>query len=469
MYKERLHAYFQDHLGELLEDISTLVPINSEDMEPEAGMPFGRGPAQCLEAAGQIMKRYGFAVKNYDNYVVTADIGPVPRKLDILAHLDVVPAGEGWTVTEPFRAKIQDGRIYGRGTADDKGPAVCALYAIRAIQELGIPLRSGVRLILGSNEERGSGDLRYYYQKEKSAPMSFSPDADFPVINVEKGGLFAGFHSNTAAPSALPRLVKLQSGIRGNIVPDRATAMIEGFTLPEIQSAANRFMEQCAVTVTCVRHGEAVCVTVEGKTAHASTPERGENAITAMLELLASLPLAESETRDQLIALHKLFPHGDFHGKALSVDLEDAVSGKTTLSLNILQFEDGQFSGLFDCRACLAATDENTTDVVYGKLKENGFLPDSEDRGMYPPHHVPEESELVQSLLRAYSEITGKEGKPIAIGGGTYVHNIENGVAFGCAVEDVDNHMHGADEFMEIDMILQSCEIFAQAILNLCG
>src|SRR5699024_10557105 len=108
-------------------------------------------------------------------------------QLDILAHLDVVPAGEGWTVTEPFEPVEKDGRLYGRGTADDKGPAVAALYALRAVKELGIPLKKRVRLILGTDEECGSSDIQHYYAVEKEAPMTFSPDGAFPVVNIEKG------------------------------------------------------------------------------------------------------------------------------------------------------------------------------------------------------------------------------------------------------------------------------------------
>lgn len=469
MHRQKLHRYFVEHADELLRDVSTLVAINSEYMEPEEGMPFGKGAAKCVKAAGEMMEGFGFKVGNYDNYVITADYGPAPRKLDILAHLDVVPAGDGWTVTTPFAAKVCDGRVYGRGTADDKGPALCALYAMRAIKELNIHLKKGVRLILGSDEERGGRDLEYYYSKEKPAPVSFSPDADFPVINVEKGGLKAGFHTQPLVTNGPPKLITLKSGISGNVVPDRASAVVAGIPLVDIHRIAEQFMKQNSAKVTCTSDGDNVHILVEGKTAHSSTPERGENAITAMLAMLDQLPFAASEVSKRIHALHEMFPHSDYYGSALGVDLEDEISGHTTLSLNILEFSDNMFAGAFDCRACLLATNENTRDVIYETLKKHGFVLDSAEKKMYPPHHVPEDSELVQSLLQAYTAITGKVGKPLAIGGGTYVHGIKNGVAFGCSSEDEDNHMHGADEFMSIPAMLESCEIFAQAILNLCG
>lgn len=100
--------------------------------------------------------------------------------MDVLAHLDIVPAGDGWTVTEPFVPVVKDGKIYGRGTADDKGPAIAALYAMRAVKELGIPVKKNVRLILGTDEECGSSDIRHYYSVEEEAPMTFSSGRQLP-------------------------------------------------------------------------------------------------------------------------------------------------------------------------------------------------------------------------------------------------------------------------------------------------
>ncbi len=467
MYNAVLKNYFKEHQEELLSDVRRLVEINSERLEAEEGMPFGRGAAHCLDEAESMLRGYGFKVKNYDHYVVTADLGPEERTLDILAHLDVVPAGDGWKITEPFVMKCCDGRIYGRGTADDKGPALCALYAMRAIKELDIPLFGGVRLILGSDEECGSEDLDYYYETEPPAQMSFSPDADFPLINIEKGGLHSGFSSQMKTANNLPRVLSIKGGTKGNVVADYADTWLEGISRLEAERLAARFNAEYRTRFSVEEREGKIYVCARGETAHASTPEAGENAVTAILAYLAELPLFDDETHRKIKALNKLFPHGDYYGKALGVDIEDARSGRTTLSLNILSYDGEQLEGRFDLRASIEANDENTTEVIKQKLKEAGLTP--EEGCLYKPHIVDESSTIVKGLLKAYSEITGEEGKPIAIGGGTYVHGIENGVAFGCAKEGIDNRMHGADEFMEIEQMLISCEIFAQAIINLCG
>ncbi len=192
-YQQQIQQYFAAQRQKMIEDICKLVRIRSVGEEAEPGKPYGPGPAAALAQALDMAREMGFAVRNYDNYVGTADLNDQPTQLAILAHLDVVHEGTGWTVTQPYEPLEKDGKLYGRGTGDDKGPAVAALYAMKAVKDLGLPLTKNVRLILGTDEERGSSDLNYYFNIEKAPPMSFSPDASYPVINIEKGGLHSAF------------------------------------------------------------------------------------------------------------------------------------------------------------------------------------------------------------------------------------------------------------------------------------
>lgn len=143
----------------------------------------------CAQSDTARAGTFGLKPAILENKVVYVDMNDCPAQLDILAHVDVVPAGDGWSVTEPFVPLLRDGKLYGRGTCDDKGPAVAALYAMRAVRELNIPLKYNVRLILGADEETGCRDTDCYYSHFKEAPCSYSPDGEYPVINLEKGGL----------------------------------------------------------------------------------------------------------------------------------------------------------------------------------------------------------------------------------------------------------------------------------------
>ncbi len=467
IYEKELKEWFEAHFDEYLEDLKLLVSINSEKGEAKPDMPFGEGPEKALQAALGLFEKYGFRSENFDHYAITAKLNQEAVILDVMAHLDVVPAGAGWTVTDPFTLKVQDGRVYGRGTADDKGPALCALYAMRALKELGLPVTKGIKLILGTDEECGSSDMEYYFSKAPHALYTFSPDADFPLINIEKGALHSGFTMEYTPSVQLPRLLSVHGGVKINMVPNEASASAEGLDRKELDAVIGTVSAETGASFEIAENGETVTITAKGRNAHASTPEEGINAITALLALLSRLSFAPSKETDAIQAIAKLFPHGDFYGHGLGVDLSDERSGKTTLTLDILHLDNGSLSGMFDARVSIIANKENTADVISRRFEEAGLV--SMDNPMSEPHIVDENSPLVVKLLKAYSDVTGKDARPIAIGGGTYVHEIENGVAFGCAEEGVDNHMHGADEFMVIDQILKSCMIFAQAFLSICA
>lgn len=466
MYREKIDAYIDAHKQEMLDDICELCRINSEKMPYEEGMPFGPGPAECLDAALDMAEGYEFEVQDYDGFVGTIDLNDHDTQLDILAHLDVVPAGEGWKVTGPFEPLIKDGRIYGRGTADDKGPAVAALYAMRAVKELGIPLNKNVRLILGTDEECGGTDIDHYYQIEKEAPMTFSPDGDYPVVNIEKGGLNAHFTAEWEPSDALPRLISIQAGTKINVVPGTAQAVVEGVSVDVLEAAAKQVEEQTGVRFEFEYRDPGTTINGIGKGAHASTPEEGNNALTGLLTLLTALPLAPCAQTEKLKQLLALIPHGDIHGQNLGICMADELSGDLTLAFSMLTVNDRGLDGQFDSRCPICSNEDNVLKVINEKMTAAGIT-QHKDR-MKPPHHVDGNSHFVKTLLNVYEDYTGNEGKCIAFGGGTYVHNLKNGVAFGASMPGTDNCMHGADEFAVIDELVISAKMFANVIAKLC-
>ncbi|AWK52939.1 dipeptidase PepV [Clostridium beijerinckii] len=467
MYRKQIDDYFTINKDEMLNDICSIIKIKSDREEAIPGMPFGEGPAKALELALNLANGMGFKTKNYDNYVGTIDLNENEKGLDILAHLDVVPVSDDWKVTKPFEPLIKDGKLYGRGSADDKGPAIVALYALKAVKDLNIPLSKNVRLILGTDEECGSEDIDYYYKIEKEAPMTFSPDADFPLINIEKGRLASTFESQFEEDDTLPRILCVQSGVKANVVPDRANATVEGINKEEIIKYLESAQKKTKIKFTV--HEEAngqLIIAAKGTGAHGSTPQNGNNALSGILELLKDMPFAKSEGFNRLCAVQKLFPHGDFNGEASGIKMSDEISGKLTIGLNILEYTTKGLSGVFDCRAPICTTNENLRDVLRDNMKKENIILSSDD--MIEGHHVSEDSDFVRTLLKCYEEYSGKKGECLAIGGGTYVHHLKNGVAFGCTMPGTDNNMHGNDEFANIDELVLSAKIFTQAIIDLC-
>ena len=427
-----IRKYLEAHKQEMIDLLAELVAIPSIQGKAEEGAPFGREPARALEVMLKKCEEAGFKVDNVENYAGSADISDLPADLAVLTHLDVVPVGSGWT-TDPFvlRYEADTDKLIGRGAIDDKGPAVAAFFAARAVKELGLPLKKGIRLIFGTNEENGSADLAYYRKKRELPPMVFTPDGEYPLINAEKGMLRVYFSSDFDDDEIL----EIQAGTVINAVP-----------------------QFCTVTMDS-DEDEPVEAVYEGVSAHASTPEKGENAITQFLD-------GYSGENMLLCGLAELFPHGEFNGKNCGLGFSDELSGDMTCVLSMLNTENGRIYGGIDIRFPLDRKKAEISSFICGALESAGFTVDSCEG--VEPHCTDENSTFVQTLLKTYERVTGDKGRCIAIGGGTYVHEIEGGVAFGAEFPNEDGHMHSPDEFITAANLLKNAEIMAEAIAELC-
>ena len=185
---QKIDAYIAENKEQLLRDIAALVAIDSVEGTPEEGAPFGKGPRAALDKTLELAAGMGLATRNCENYMGYAELaGADPEKyLATICHVDVVPVGNGWTA-DPFKMRIQDGWLLGRGVSDDKGPMVVALYALKFLKEQGYELRYPIRALIGDNEETHMQDVEYYLKNYPAPVFCFTPDAEFPVCNGEKG------------------------------------------------------------------------------------------------------------------------------------------------------------------------------------------------------------------------------------------------------------------------------------------
>ncbi|MGN0443797.1 MAG: dipeptidase PepV [Acutalibacteraceae bacterium] len=466
MMTDRINSYFdrEDIRKAMLSDLETLIEIPSVLGEKEDGAPFGREPKRALLKMLEIAKRDNFLSENIDNYAGEINFSDKETALAVLGHLDVVPEGDGWTF-EPYKMTVKDGKIYGRGTSDDKGPVIAAYYALKAIRDMGIELKKNVRLIVGTDEETGSLDMEHYTSVRKMPPMTFTPDSSFPVTNCEKGRFSKSFTCDF--PEEEKGILSFDGGCASNAVPGKAKAVTKGFSLITTLSAVSSVKKKTGVNFeTKTLSGDRIEISAFGTGAHASTPELGNNAVTALISVLSKLD-RECKTVKIFKKLKKLFPHGVFDGSALGVKMSDDVSGALTLTLDVLKTENGVLTGVFDSRVPLCSNEENTAYKIRDILKKNGFT--ISDTEMVPGHYVDENSDFIKTLLKSYETFTGEKGYCEAIGGGTYVHEIEGGVAFGAIMPDTDTNMHGADEFMPVDELINAAKIFTLAIIELCS
>ena len=453
---DRIEELLQQDREEMMETVQKWVRIPSVRGNAAPGAPFGLEARRALDAAMADCQRFGLDTQIVDGYAGHADLGEGNTRdaLAILAHLDVVPVGDGWS-RDPFGAQRIDGKIYGRGTSDDKGPAAAALFAMRAVKEAGISLRRKVRLILGCDEECGSSDIRYYKQHVEMPRSGFSPDADYPVINIEKGGSHILFSADLAKEGL--QVLSMSVGERPNVIPGFASALVEGNenTAKKAEEAGEKLGFPVKATVC----NGAVIIETTGLTGHAAFPSHGRNAIGQMLLIFRELG-ARGALKELADAVGMTY-----RGENLGIAMRDDVSGELTGSLDIIRLENGHVDALMDVRYPVLFHPGRMFELLGQRLK---YLK-ATDAGTRPPHFVSDQTELVQELLEAYHEVTGGEKRTVAIGGGTYAQSMEEGVAFGALFPGETEMAHQADEYMSEESIFQNARIFARAIVRLAG
>lgn len=431
MEKNELNKYIEKEFDNIVSDLKDIIAVKSVSVKSsDKKMPFGSECAKVLEIFLKKAEKSGFKTNNIDNYAGTISFDEKEPELGILCHLDVVPVNEsGWTITKPFESVVKDGKIYGRGAIDDKGPAIAVLYAMKIIKKMNIKLKKGLKFIVGCDEENGSSDMEYYKQKENFPKYVFTPDGDFPVINFEKGMLRVKFSCNIENS----KVVSISGGNIINAVPEKAKVLFSD------DSVINEI----------------------GKSAHASTPQKGDNALTKLIDTL-SKKTNESVWKK----ISNLFPYGENDGKSLGIYSEDDETGKTTCVFSVADIKNSHFGGYFDVRFPKNVKLEEITKTIKNKLNENGF--DCEFILKEDYHYVSSDSDFVKKLLKVYESETGEKASPLAIGGGTYVHDIDGGVAFGAEFPGENNNMHGNDEFIKVESLKKSIRLYINAILEIC-
>ncbi|MCI2154514.1 M20 family metallopeptidase [Erysipelotrichaceae bacterium Oil+RF-744-GAM-WT-6] len=446
-------AMVSGYRNELVNKLAELVAIRSVESEPLPDAPFGAGPRDVLLLALKMLEEDGFRTVNLDNYAGYAELGEGDQVIGVIGHLDVVPAvqEDGWH-TDPFRAEIKDGIMYGRGVSDDKGAVVASMIALKVIRDLGVPLKKRIRLIMGTNEETGSRGLAYYVAKEGHVDYGFTPDGEFPLVNGEKGMVGAVYRSKST------QILNVEGGTARNIVCPRVNAEVRRNTYSS--KKLSDYFNNNNIDFSIEEKEDRAVITVFGKAAHASTPELGVNAIS---HLFAGLK--EAGLQDPFVDFYCSHFGTSTDGSGLGCACSDDY-GALTENNGMIRMKDGVIEGSIDIRFPVTMTSRQVLKMMEDRMEDDGGA--VEVIGTVEPLYFPPESQLVTSLMAAYQEVTGDtESTPLVIGGGTYAKGIHNTVAFGCAFPGKDYHIHDADEWVSIEDLLKQAEIYVHAILRL--
>ena len=448
---EQLYPQMEKHLLQLLSYPSVEAPSAG------TGAPFGQAVADALSYCLELAESLGLPTTNADGYLGTADMrGSSPELVGVLSHLDVVPANANDWQTPPFSPQVRDGRIYGRGALDDKGPLIASLYAGIALRDtINHPLTKTVRFMFGCNEESGFGCLKYYLQHHQPPSIGFSPDAEFPLIIGEKGICHFVLSSSWQSVQGAPlQICQITAGSAINIVPDRAEAVLElnGAELPD-----------AAPQISLTREGNLLHIKATGKAAHASTPEEGDNALARLLAFLAQLPLEPSGASCYIRTLARLFADSCF-GASLGVASEDEVSCLTVIP-SVLELD--AKGGTLRCDMRFPVT--HTGDSYQQQLSSLAaqYQMQLQILELQEPMYAGTDNPVAKKLLQAYRDYTGDLSEPLVIGGGTYAKALPGFLAFGPEFAHTPKLCHQANEYITQKDLLDAAKIYSRAIYAL--
>lgn len=410
-------------MNEMIEALQKLVSFQSIAKEEGPEYPYGKEVCGAKEYVLELAKSFGMRVEDVPGKYAYIEIGAGPRLIGILSHLDVVPAGDGWT-QDPFGGEIVDGRIYGRGTTDDKGPTIAVLYAMKALKEK-TTLSARIRLILGQTEENGEWrDIEAYTDAEEIPECGFTPDGDFPAIQNELGAMVFQVQMPQSG------FLQGEGGIAPNMVPARAWVKTEFGTYE-----------------------------ASGKACHGCAPWLGLNGISELME-----KVYQAEPENRFLRMYADLIGKTIYGEKLGIAAEDE-SGKLTLNVGLFEVRDETATLMVDIRYPA----KKNPDEISGSLVRQFSSYGASCECVYHvrPLYTPSDSPVLGALLSAYREVTGDDSRPISIGGGTYAKAMPNMVAFGPNFPGHENREHMEDEYILVEDFLKLEEIYERALAYL--
>ena len=453
-----------NHKEDLLKDLFELLSVRSilgTDITEET--PFGSGPREALDLILSFGERDGYKTKLVENKAGHIEVGQGDELFGILGHVDVVPVVEADWTSHPFKPEIRDGKIFARGSLDDKGPTMAAYYAVKLLDKLGVKWNKRVRVIIGSDEETGFRCVEAYFKHEEQPASGFTPDAMFPLVYAEKARATFDHKLKFVVEDGNYnyKLVKFNGGQVLNMVIASAKAELVG-EVSDIKEKFENFLalEKLDGEVTVE---DTIKLTLKGKAAHGSTPQYGVNGATKLAEFLSTLGLDNNGKNFVDYIVEKLA--NDPFGEKLGIDYSDNEMGEATYNYGIIDYDllkkvgivstDCRHPMKFDLVARLNGVKVDNIDIEVTSTKE--------------AHYVPKDDELVTTLMDVYRKHTGDtKNDAFVLGGGTYARCLKKGVAFGLLFPDKEDTMHQANEYLEVEDLLLATAIYAEGIYKLC-
>jgi succinyl-diaminopimelate desuccinylase len=458
---EKANSYIDSQKDNIIKDLADAASIESVSLDGDDVKPFGPGCRNVLDLMLKKGDEAGFTTQNYEYYVgsIKYDLGK-DDTIGLLAHLDVVPAGNDWTVTEPYKPLLKDGYLFGRGTGDNKSAAVGSLYIMKALREAGAELKHNIELLLGTSEETGMDDMKYYTEHYEAPKFTFVPDGGFPGVGGEFGRLRYTLTSNDTLSDDF---LFMEAGSAFNIVPNKAVAVLKKDTAIDYSSLGESF--------TVTEKEDCVEIVANGVSTHAARPEAGVNAIYVLTDGLVKLDGLKPEDRRIIEFMNNV--NADYYGSFLGIDCTDEVSGTTVSSGTVLRFDNGHVSLLNDCRRAVTDSNERLIKNMTKKAAEWGFSVSIQEATN--GYALDVNGPIIQAVKKVYVDETGDTESTIGIGkGGTYAGALPRAFATGIILrggsrpELPQGHGggHQPDEFVVVEDYITGIKLLMKMILT---
>lgn len=449
--------WIREHRNEMVADLITMVNHKSVSQPGEGGYAFGTDCKICADAMMEMAEGYGFDTENDDYYNISILDRKDPKKeIGILGHLDVVPEGNGWHY-EPYNAVEKDDFVIGRGSGDNKGGVIMALYAMRFLREAGIELKHTLRLICGFNEEAGMKDVEHYLAYNSAPEYTLVCDGGWAMCIGEKGILTADLVQKVSSGN----LVAMQGGVASNAVADAAWADIADADRVKLEKVKAEHPD-----MEVEERSGIIRITARGKAGHAAFPEGSDNAIYKLAGLLTEYELLTEDAAKAVANIRDSFT--DDYGTGLGIAFEDEISGKTTCVGGVIRLENGFLFQNINVRFAIRQKSDELLKSLYRACEERDM--EVIDLEYSDPRYTSPKEPVTKMLLDTCHEFLGEEYEAFVMGGGTHARKFPNALPYGpmgVKIENPFGSSHGPDEAMTIEGLLRSVPVYAVALVRL--
>ena len=461
-------AHREEYITEL-QSIARIPSVSRADLA-QPGAPFGPDCRKVLDHALERGRFYGFDTADHDGYAGSITWGDYDHSIGVIAHLDVVPVGDGW-VYPTFGATYlpEHDVLIGRGVDDNKSAFVAGLFAMRMLREFGVPMRHGVRLICGTSEETGMQDMQALRRMGHRFPdTSLVPDAGFPVNYAQKGMV-----DGAIVTPCEGNLLQLDAGSVRNVIPDEAVCVVAADVEAARAALTHADESDAALTeISAVDGGTRIVA--KGKSGHAAFPAGGDNAIGRLARVLTASGLLEGSCREAIAALAELT--SDANGVSEGVAYSDEPSGELTLVYGVAHLKDGMLTVSVDSRYPVTMDGAKLESDLRAAWAARHFTVKEFD--LSEPFYIPVDDPRVTALMALYKDVTGRDDPPYAMGGGTYSRAVPGAISFGPGMPGTkrdysaflpEGHggAHGRDEVLPLEKLLTVSKIYVAALAEL--